>query len=428
MDIPWDKLLSQDPIENIQGIGDLLKPAHDAVCQLYESAPAWSLGPIGAAGSGFGLNKLIFDTLCPHVPAPPPPTTSSFTGGQCSIGYNIEAKVSFHNDPGNTTGTMDYKGTATGPIAGTRIQANIWTSGQTPPTIYIKNQSGQDCGSIDWSPGGTYQGGTFPQSGQNGVIDSASIMSVSPIGNVPDNCGNATGAAPPTPPPDSARNSSGNITLNNGNTVNWNIKNDFDPSLLSNNNFLSIPVKIYLNADVSFHIPVTFSWGNVNFNFSGDGQHYQNDASGAAAQTNNNFTANFNATANTLANFGVAINNINNNVNNAPPGPGTKTPTPKTPSDPKKTTSKNYLYAVEVHLTSIPENARTQKGIDGPDVIYCGWFEFSRDGDSFPREPIHFKDGIFLAPNGADGYAYTLYTGFDGYAVEITNTVTTTGT
>lgn len=88
----------------------------------------------------------------------------------------------------------------------------------------------------------------------------------------------------------------------------------------------------------------------------------------------------------------------------------------KTEADPKEEEVGENLRFVEVILTSIPQNASSQWGDNGPNVYYAGWFEFQADGRNFPRRPIHFQKCLFDAPEGASGYAYTLYQGFAGKA------------
>lgn len=88
----------------------------------------------------------------------------------------------------------------------------------------------------------------------------------------------------------------------------------------------------------------------------------------------------------------------------------------KTETDPKIEDVGDKLRYVIVNVTSKPSNAKNQWGDGAPDVFYCGWFEFTADGYNFPRRPIHWLAGIFDAPEGATGYAYTLYEGFDGFA------------
>lgn len=78
------------------------------------------------------------------------------------------------------------------------------------------------------------------------------------------------------------------------------------------------------------------------------------------------------------------------------------------------------LRFVRVQLTNVPVNVKTQSGSGAPDVVYAGWFEFLSEGYAFPRQPIHFQQNIYEAPQGATGYAYTLYDGINGVATVYT--------
>ena len=80
------------------------------------------------------------------------------------------------------------------------------------------------------------------------------------------------------------------------------------------------------------------------------------------------------------------------------------------------------LKYVVIDITSIPINAHIKYGHGEPDIIYAGWIEFQRGGYSFPRENIDFTKGVFIAPDGADGYAYTLDIGYSGTASAIVAT------
>ena len=92
----------------------------------------------------------------------------------------------------------------------------------------------------------------------------------------------------------------------------------------------------------------------------------------------------------------------------------------KDPMDPKEEDVGDELRFVRVTITGLPANAKEQFGDGAPNVFYCGWFEFQSDSFNFPRRPIHFTQCIFDAPEGATGYAYTLYEGFTGFATVYT--------
>jgi hypothetical protein len=78
------------------------------------------------------------------------------------------------------------------------------------------------------------------------------------------------------------------------------------------------------------------------------------------------------------------------------------------------------LIWVTLEITKKPKNPRTQWGDTGPDVLYCGWFEFKVDEQFGVRVPIHWDKNVYLAPDGACGYGYTVYKGFSAIATAYT--------
>lgn len=67
-----------------------------------------------------------------------------------------------------------------------------------------------------------------------------------------------------------------------------------------------------------------------------------------------------------------------------------------------------------IELSVIPTNASRQKGMIAPDIVYAGWAGFKSGGFYLPREPVHLQKSAFRAPAGADGFYFTLYSGFLG--------------
>ena len=98
---------------------------------------------------------------------------------------------------------------------------------------------------------------------------------------------------------------------------------------------------------------------------------------------------------------------------------GGAVPTEDAPTQGTQRDVKGLAY-VKVTITKIPNNAKMQFGLQGPNLLYAGWFEFLRGGEALPREPLSFANGIFKAPQGADGYAYTLYVGFEATVTPVT--------
>jgi hypothetical protein len=76
------------------------------------------------------------------------------------------------------------------------------------------------------------------------------------------------------------------------------------------------------------------------------------------------------------------------------------------------------LEWVRVRITSKALNAKSQSGGAAADIFYAGWLCFIAGDSRLPREPIHYIDGIFKAPEGCTGYEYCLYQGYSATATE----------
>lgn len=92
----------------------------------------------------------------------------------------------------------------------------------------------------------------------------------------------------------------------------------------------------------------------------------------------------------------------------------------------KKSDLANLDY-VKVTLTTIPTSARVQFGNGSSPNVYvgAGWLHFTSGDFSYPRENVNFEEGYFKAPEGADGFAYTLAVGYQGNAVSYRRKSTT---
>lgn len=77
------------------------------------------------------------------------------------------------------------------------------------------------------------------------------------------------------------------------------------------------------------------------------------------------------------------------------------------------------LWKVKVTVTTQPINAKKEPGMSAPDVLYAGWFWFVTDGHQHTREPLDCATKMFVAPVGANGFAYTCRVGFEASAEAI---------
>lgn len=296
--------------------------------------------------------------MCSRAGKPVPPiATPPFTGGQCS-GTFYDVRV-FFTRPGSN-------------------------GAPTPAVMFVPNRRGK-ISSVKFVPipegSTTYYLQIFyePLSGTNpylgivpgfqGSIPTIDAIQVTPVPPATDNCGNIPPEYPPDPvrdPSDFTKNYTYNIYNQGGNKieiVNGNLKFD-------------------INSDFTF--PITVDVGGIEFNIDYDG------------------------------------------ISQPPPPPRPK-PKPSGNGNPytidkepdktatKKTFADTLVY-VYLDITTKPANAKSQWGAGAPDVFYCGWFEFLINNQAVNRQPVHFENNVFIAPENANGYAYTLYVGFQGKA------------
>lgn len=377
-------------------------------CGLYRDYPG---AVVGQNPSPF--LKGLMDTLCDdRPPGLPPPPSSPFVGGQClGIGYGFTTSSPFVNQSlpsglvPNTSQTPPLWGRVTGfnPVPHRGRFDNWYVSVTCAADSSSPNQINREV--------------------EVGLFSEASpvIGSLQRFDSQPDTCGDPPSSYPISVIPDDRK--VGSLT---------NIYND-------GANF-TVPL-IYTPLSIS--APLTINVGGVNFKFDfggltiGDGDGLSdvvNNIAGSVTKISNdtdvirndidivrNDTDVINSTVNrteeSVVNIAGTISVVNTLVTNAPIPPESIEEEP--PNDEPEREDIDNMFAVRVELTTIPINAKMQFGIAAPNVLYAGWFEFKRGTYAYPREPIAFQEGIFKAPMGADGYAYTLYVGYAGEATVI---------
>jgi hypothetical protein len=357
---------------------------------------------------------LVWDSFCgdpPRDPANlPPPPASPFQGGQCDFEYYFRATISWKNTdftpPRDEVRTVQYGGFRK--ILNYSLEINPLTNNLA---LFIFTDAYNGDSSETKVP--TFQGDRrFPL-----TVNSFTVF---PSYGQADNCGSPPSAYPPGVVPPEGFTSPPTAINFNDNTVN-NYTFNFTPPLAPPSNFIPPIVINVATANASFKFPMTFNFnGSINFGSGGDSNFNEGDRNNInnIKNSTNNINNSVNNVSATTNNTNSTVNNFVNTVNNKPPDPTDYNPPgpPKLPGEHEV----SYLAAVEITLTAVPVNLRSQEGNAAPDVLYAGWFEFMRNKKALPRQPIHFEKGVFLAPSGVDGYAYTLYTGVQGQAVEIT--------
>lgn len=374
--------------------------AADFACGLYKNYPGAVVG--NAADSAI---RGLWDGLCanrsPGLPAPP---SSPASGGQCKC---IDYLVTYTQY--SPSGSEQGSSVLTGPLSfGEAPNPSV------PGAVFQTIGFSIEC--IDGEPGGR---GSLSYGLKTAEGDYyAQIDSVSRVDGQPDNCGNAPPSYPPGTNvlPPGAGSGTGTITYNDGTDLTVPlVYAPISPQFSLNPRF---------NVDVG-GIKVQFDLGGVKIDLG-------NENSNPALPRDP-----FNDCSDDLDRIGRAIDDLDDKVDalepggngggntpdNPPPPPAATPPDddpdldkdPKSENDPKEENGIERLKWVKIILTKVPD--KVQFGDGAPNCYFAGWFEFKAGVACYPREQINFQTSLFLAPAGADGYAYTLTNGAEGYAV-----------
>ncbi len=77
--------------------------------------------------------------------------------------------------------------------------------------------------------------------------------------------------------------------------------------------------------------------------------------------------------------------------------------------------SDRELVGMSLFVSEYPSNVKNQWGGDvAPDVLYLGWYSWTRESSPGERIPLNYAIAASPAPDGANGITCTLYTGCSG--------------
>lgn len=382
---------------------DVARQARDVACNFRSQYPK-AFEP----GTVFGNEwaRAMWDDVCRKSPSPTvPPKEVPFNGGQCQcIPYAITHRITLGNGTQLSAGVSNISG-------------RILAFGQVdaPNGIRVFTCRHEVCS------GGTVTEQTSTLNEYFIADDpTISILSIARTDGQPDNCGDPPADYPPPfneLPPSNPPPIEYDPPTVDAPGQEWNI---------------TIPF-VYLKPDFTFNVDVggvtlNFDLGGISFNIDsifgdetpGSTGTPPPDLSALEKKVDDAKEAADAAKAAADAAKKLADDTANNDGDHPQNDPNKQEKEDKTEDDPKEEDGIERLLAVKVILEDMPSNRRQQDGGGAPDVIYAGWFEFKTKGVPHPRQPIHFDFNYFIAPIGADGYAYTLYNGFTGRAQVIT--------
>lgn len=381
--------------------GDYLSKAVDAAanfsCSLYAAYPSSVVSnPADTAIRG------LWDSLCnnrdPGLPNPPRP---SVEGGQCEGEvYFWRANNDYYNyaeDEGfyvaSHPGILSITVGAFTPFPGTDPVEGNWE--------YTVRSNGQ----VVSNPGTVIYG----------FESGAPWLQTKPFGTFPDDCGDGDPYYPNSPAP----------------PVGW----DEGDTVINNNDGSSFTLPLVYapitpTLDAAFTVDVggvtmQFDLGGVTIDLGNDGS-----PSFPEPSTRDDFDRlddKLEDLIDTLPDGGDGGGDSGTNEPPRLPPPDEDpdlTPSPRTDTDAKDESDIDELMWVKIQLTKPPDKMHFGEG--APNCYFAGWFEFKAGNYCFPRQQINFIESIFLAPPGADGYAYTLTNGATGNATIYTKTATQT--
>lgn len=402
------------------GLGNLARAGREALCNLYTNTPQWLLPDVLGDPGGI-LARGFYDNICrPDFPPPTVPTPA-FNGGQCPVQYIVAYTVTaFYppNPPGSysTSGTLSVWGT----IKGTKsvLVASQWNAS------IVGGANGSPGASVD------YPVLTIANIYNQPVV---TITSITRVDGLPDSCGN--------PPVEDDR-------------VPTITQVEYNTTIEVGGVDVVVPVVVIrpdIDIDVNFRPEVVVNVGGVDVNFNLDGITF-NVPSGDSAPP--------------------SIPPLPDPRPNPPTRPpsggsgGSGGDCPDVDLDPvldRLTDVDNKLIDIDtkvdelldcdrcevlpinsseytsiglgsansathnlnpdaewvtLDLTTVPDNAGIQFGMNAPNVIYSGWYAFRTQFSSMNRYPVHYQSNAFRVPKGATQFTYTLYTGHVASAVQ----------
>lgn len=370
---PFSELNEPEPSIGRNAGRQVARAARDFVCSIYRNTPGaiWRT-PISELDE---FARGLFDSACAESPSGLPPAPQPpFTGGQCpGVLYNVVIRV---EDPGNRNFVDQYGVAHPGPIGGvSRVFGALYGDIAPGVTLYTSMEV-----RINNTVVRTYGGMTS--------LTSVQIVSINRIDGQPDTCGDPPREFP-DPPVNTPNVFNDNRTIVNNDGTDFNIPISYTPTI---------------------SIPVTVQVGGINVNI---------DFDGVDIPTGTKEGVDLTPILDAVENVNDKVGDILDDIAQRDAQPGDPSATNGEPSQGEGDANDfpgEILEWVQVDIKSKPSNAKSQYGAGAPDLYYCGWFSFRCKGRQLPREPIHYLGCIFRAPDGCDGFSYTVYGGFDAIA------------
>lgn len=369
----------------------------DFVCGLYRDYPGAVVDQSVPVIRDFGTG--IMDGLCGKRRIGTPPSLPIPPGGQCVCQTYTLTFVRTDTDPVSPGAPSNSTGSYPGPIGG----------------IFKRPTAGR-LGFFDWfvvagAPACSSAGGVALAVAERFVYTLTSIV---PNAGQQNNCGNAPDRHPIVPIPPERSNTTINLPLSGGGRL------TIPVAYVPIKPTLSIPVQPKFGFDLG-GIPVTLDAGGFTFNLPDSPENRL--PGGSDTGTNSPGRTN-----DKVDEVGRKVDDLRRNpvpCIEQPPKPTPGEPElPPTETQPSKGSDEDVpgLKYLEVVLTKLPDKEHFGNG--GQNVFFAGWIAFrAKSGGYYPREQINFRQSVFPAPEGSDGYTVTFTNGAEGRVREYTEPV-----
>lgn len=365
--LPWDEFLDK-PLGDLQLPGQMARGTVDFACDIWNDYTSYFYEATPSLPFGNFAVRQFWNTLCyspPDLPLTPPPPP--FLGGQCDFRYALTGTVDVFPSSVNCTrdpsAVSNLSGTFWGPILSVFVAEPFGACGGFR-SVKI------ECHGIGANARLAAPVVLNVLSSPYGRFLQLNDVTLTPVGGVPDVCGD-----PPTDydtinPPPAPGELTYDIVLEGDKT------NNFTPTLIWNEIDFSVPIKFDFQVG-----DVTLDLGGVDINFDLGNDWKLNDRDAPPPTAPDLYE---------------------------PPENLEEDPSPDDQTDADETDDPSIRF-VQIEITTSPLFGR-QNTILQPNpedsTFFAGYFCWTYQGAKFPDQPIRKLKNIYRNDVGADGFRY----------------------
>lgn len=403
----------------------VVPPAIDAVCDLYRRFPEeMDVIVSNIPGAPSGTGGYVLNRLCPLPPGqPPPPMRPPFSGGQCCELYDVTTSLDFGDGASVSTFTL---------LPG-KIRGLEWRDQTIAPNLFTGQwvlMYGGDCP-------GTVPAELSIGGGQNmSSVPICRILSVVKSDGSPDTCG--------SPPP---RFEPGNPSPDDFDIdIDVDIGGDnynFPITISPPNPDTNYPFRPNININIGDNITVNVGGDGLTIGFNpsppedrqpqppnpippGDRPPpvyppplFPPAPPGDVGTPGDCPDVNLVPVLNAIADVDADLALVAADVKELLDCDRCEKPQPGLCRKALLGSGQSGDYVVGgdcewvgIEISVVPENAKSQWGVDAPDVYYAGWYSVGDAESLGDRHPVAYLENVYEIAAGLSRFAYTLQSGY----------------